>query len=129
MNEVIDYLLKESDKLFKVPIMIGNKKHFLYYKELKGKVRDSILHLSKVRVRVKGLDGSVEEIEQIDENKFKNYVIIFQALDKDGKRLFQISDESTVEKMSIEYKDYLCSFFYGKKLGELIAEGTRLLKM
>ena len=105
-------ILKFYDNLNEIKFKLNNQEYIFYYKYL------TILEHARINSRcikqnvlVKD-DGSKEIKEEKQDHLFPIYVILEKALDKDGNKIFSLTDKEAfnmISKMPFELTSYIAA--------------------
>lgn len=90
-------IIAEKETLNEVEFVINGELQKFYFKELSGLDFQKIKNRSIVKKRETQLDGSVNETEYLDEQELRANIILEMARDKDGKRLFSLTNSEHKE--------------------------------
>ena len=117
MSDRIDFLSdlksdiqKEKDKLYEVDFVVNDQLHKIYYKEMTGADYSKIRNKSILTKKEVQLDGSTNEIKYIDDDELRINIILDMARNKDGDRLFSMTDrehKDIVKNMKFTTQCYL----------------------
>ena len=98
-NQLFADILKAHDNLNKIEFKINGTEHIFFYKHLTILEHTRIkLACTKKNIEIKA-DGS--KIEKIEENNhlYPIYCILEKALDKDGKKLFSLTNQEQFQTL------------------------------
>lgn len=90
-------IIAEKETLNEVEFVINGELQKFYFKELSGLDFQKIKNRSILKKRETQLDGSVNETEYLDEQELRANIILEMARDKDGKRLFSLTNSEHKE--------------------------------
>lgn len=110
ISDLLSDLEKEKDKLYDVDFVVNDVLHKIYYKEMTGDDWNKIRQKSIVKKREQQLDGSVNEIEYLDDNELRINIILEMARDEKGDRLFSLTNKEhreVVKKIKFTTQSYL----------------------
>lgn len=90
-------IIAEKETLNEVEFVINGELQKFYFKELSGLDFQKIKNRSIVKKRETQLDGSVNETEYLDEQELRANIILEMARDREGKRLFSLTNSEHKE--------------------------------
>jgi len=130
MNKLLKALEKERSNIRSADIVVDGKTHQIYYRVMSGDDHSRALELSKKTKTVKETDGSTTELSYYDDDDLRSYIIYFQLLDKDGKRVFTDLPKVKWIKDSIAYEtaSYLAAVMGLKSVSDIVEEQQEALK-
>lgn len=124
MEKLLADILKDNERLNEIKFKVNGNQYTFYFKYM------TILEHTRIKMQclrnnitIKE-DGSKEEKQEVQNHLMPVYTILEKALDKDGKRLFSLTNKKefdTISKMPMTLLAHIAAEFQFDITGNLTA--------